>query len=155
MDKSTVEKMLQEEKILLNYKPLKMNAKDIFKLKGEKNEYFFEYQLGETGTFIIYNKPLIEDAKQKFQTRYKGQYLMRLGLNARPHFCVDTGELCKNHIHVYEGDDVYGQPIINAYSFDEFGEDYFKDLSGLNVMLDFFKLCNIKLEDGVTIQEVI
>lgn len=154
MDKSTVDALIAEEKILLNYKPFKMNCKESFKLKGTKNDFVLDYQIGETGTLITFSKP-IQEMKQKYQTRYKGPYLIRLEINARPHLCVDSGKLCKNHIHIYCGDDVCGNPIYNTYELDGFSKTEFKNLSGLNVLLDFFKICHIRLEDGVTIQEII
>lgn len=153
MDKKTIDALIAEEKVLLGYKPLKMNSKARFKLKGERNEFFLDCQLGETGIFVIYQST-IEDAKQTYQSRFKNKFLIRVDLNGPSHMCVD-GNMWSNHIHIYRGDDEFGQPIIEVYKLDEYSATEFKDLSGLNVMLDFFKICNIKFEDGVSIQGVI
>lgn len=154
MDKKTVGALIQEEKVLLNFRPLKMNCKDFFKLKGVNNEFFLDYQIGETGTFITISKPF-KETKQKYQLRPKGQYLVRLEVNARPHFCVDSGKLNKNHIHICCGEDEYGNFVYETYDLETFSATRFKDLTGRNILIDFFKLCNIQLEDGVSIQEVI
>ena len=59
MDKSTVDSLIKEEKVLLNLKPIKINSKGKFKLQGTINEFYLDYQLGEIGKFVIYQKQLM------------------------------------------------------------------------------------------------
>lgn len=146
--------MIKEPKTIINFKSLKMNSKGKLHVKGEKNDYVVDYQLGHLSSFAIYEATLYEEAKQKYQLRSKGVYLVRLDYNGPPHMCND-GKLWMNHIHVYQEDDEFGQPVIKTYKLEDYSETEFKDLTGLHVLLDFFKICNIRLEDNVNIQEII
>lgn len=153
MDKTTVDALIQEEKVLLNFKPIKINSKGKFKLQGTLNEFYLDYQLGETGKFVIYQKT-IDDAKKTYQTRLKSRFLVRVDINGPSHMCAD-GQMWVNHIHIYRGDDEFGQPIIDVYKLEDYNGNEFQDLSGVNALLDFFKICHIRLEQGASIQEVI
>ncbi len=153
MDKKAVDALIREEKVLVNYRPIKMNSKGKFKLKGEVNEFFFDYQLGETGKFVLYQKS-IDEAKQTYQTRYKSKFLLRVDINGPAHMC-SNGEMWTNHIHIFKGDNEFGQPIIDVVKVEDYNGVEFQNISGINALLDFFKICNIRLEEGVSIQEVI
>ena len=153
MDKSTVDSLIKEEKVLLNLKPIKINSKGKFKLQGTINEFYLDYQLGEIGKFVIYQKT-IDEAKKTYQTRIKSRFLIRVDINGPSHMCSD-GQMWINHIHVYRGDDEYGQPMIDVYKLEDYNDCDFQDLSGVNALLDFFKICNIHLEKGASVQGVI
>ena len=151
MDERMVEQLMNEEKVLLDFSVPKLNSRKTFTVKGTENDFLFDCQLGETGRFVLLTKPLGE-MKQTHQTRYKNNFLIRVDLNAPPHFC-ENGELLKNHIHVYLGDDENGKGKIKVYPLEQYDKILFKNLNGYNVMFDFFKLCNIKLPREVSIQE--
>lgn len=151
MDERMVKQLMAEEKVFLDFAIPKINTRKTFNLKGSANDFLFDCQLGYTGRFVLCAKTLGE-TKQTHQTRYKNDYLVRVDLNGRPHF-FENGVLLKNHIHIFLGDDDNGNKKICTYPLDQYDENLFKNLNGYNVMLDFFKLCNIKLPQGFSIQE--
>ena len=150
MDSSTISKMIAEQKFFLKEFELKIGDIGSIELNGETESYIFDYQLGSTGMLAIYATS-ISDSKQKYQNRYKAHPLIRVDVNSAPHMCED-GELWENHINVFTG--TLNQSEMHTYKLEDYNPALFQDLSGWNILYDFFKCCNINT-DNVHLQEVI
>lgn len=153
MDASVVDSLIKEEKLAVDFQLPKKNVKTQMELIGKTGKFVFDYQVGEIGKFVLSLKEMSE-TKQKYQTRFNSQFLIRVDVNASPHMCND-GKMYKNHIHIYRGDDNNGNPIVDVYNLDEYDFTHFQNLTSWNILFDFFEICNIKIPDGVVIQEAI
>lgn len=150
MDSSTISKMIAEQKSFSKDFQLKMGDSGCIELNGETESYLFDYQIGSSGMFAIYATS-ISESKQKYQNRFKTHPLIRVDLNGAPHMCED-GQLWENHIHVFTG--TLNQSEMHTYKLEDYDPDLFQDLTGWNVLYDFFKCCNINT-DNVHLQEMI
>ena len=150
MNLNALSKMIAEKKYFLKQLQLKLGDSGSIELQGEKETYLFDYQLGSSGMLAIYVASIF-DSKQKYQTRYKTYPLIRVDVNGPPHMCED-GDLWENHIHIFTGS--LNKSEMHTYKLEDYNPSLFQDLSGWNILYDFFKCCNIST-DNVYLQEII
>lgn len=145
MTNKEFESVLKVEKFFkTNFKFPTINTSGKYELlDANKNKYIFDYQLGSNGKFYI--ELSMDKAKQKWQIREDNLPLIRIDVNGPPHLCQD-GKSLKNHIHVY-----YPEKQI-TYSIENFHEKLYKSTKPYDILCDFFKHVNIKL-DHLKIQE--
>lgn len=102
----------------------------------QKNKYIFDFQFGSAGKLVI--TLLAIEAKQKWQIRNGTLPLVRVDVNSSPHMC-ENGELWKNHIHVFYPDGT------KVYKLEDYDKILYKSLNPKDVILDFFKQCNVEI----------
>lgn len=122
----------------------KINSKGANDLiDSSKNKYVFDFQFGSAGTFVI--TLLSVEAKQKWQIRNATYPLIRVDVNSSPHMC-DNGELWKNHIHVFYPEGA------KVFKLEDYDNSLYNSLKPTDVIMDFFKQCNIDVGD-LSLQE--
>ncbi|MCM1404373.1 MAG: hypothetical protein NC133_02630 [Prevotella sp.] len=138
MTDSEFEKLLNSQKhFSTEFKFPKINSKGFNELLDkDKNKYVFDYQFGSAGAIVV--ALLSAEAKQKWQLRY-GTPLIRIDINGAPHM-LESGEQLVNHIHIFypEGTKVY--------KIEEYNNKMYQSLNPWDVLLDFFKQCNIEFK---------
>lgn len=138
----SVEKRFKEKFV----QPVINTSKRLILTDSNKNEYYFDYQLGSAGHMVIAIE--LSEAKQKWQTRLPSNLLVRVDINSPAHM-DDNGNLSKNHIHMFYPSGT------KVYDLSDFDESLYKDLNPFSVLIDFFKQNNIVLADNEFIQGVI
>lgn len=147
MDRIDFENLIKINKhFVKEFKTPRLNSKDnkLILLGEDNREYYFDYQYGTLGKFYV--EISTSNAKQKWQIRkYDEVRLIRVDINSR-HMYLD-GKISKNHIHIYypEG--------LETYELEEYDPKLFQSLKINDVLLDFFRLCNINDKTNVIFQE--
>lgn len=145
MDEITVNKLMGMRKTFTNFRQPKSNTSGHLELKSETEEFIFDYQLGDVGHFILNYK--VSEPKQKHQLRYKSIPLVRVDINSQRHMCED-GQMYKDHIHIFKGDNLSSSSV-ETYELKSFNKSLFQNPNTVVIMQDFFKYCNIDLEENI------